>query len=104
MCSTSFPKQSLAQFKPIRVFYLYQEIAKAIASVKYLWNFEQNLFCLHCHFSLDRSSESRGAHSMNIMVGGGGGGGAGAPKSRLLLYLASKQKLDPSIHQLGTGV
>ena len=39
------------------------------------------------------------SHSMNIGVGGA----AGAPKSWLLLYLASKEKLDPSIYQLGTS-
>ena len=34
----------------------------------------------------------------------GRGGAAGAPESWLLLYLASKQKLDPSIYQLGIRV
>ena len=43
---------------------------------------------------------SWGVHSINIRVGGA----AEAPKSCLLLYLASKQKLDSSIYQLGTRV
>ena len=42
---------------------------------------------------------SRGVDFMDIRVGFA----AGAPKSRLLLYLASKQKLDPSIYQIGTS-
>ena len=41
-----------------------------------------------------------GFNSMNIRVGGA----AGSPKSWLLLYLSSKQKLDSSIYQLGTRV
>ena len=41
-----------------------------------------------------------GDYSMKIRVGGA----AGVPKSWLLLYLASRQKLDPSIYQLGTRV